>query len=898
MKKKLFKIVGITLLLLVGLVIASPFFLEGKITQIIKNKVNQNINATLDFEDASLSLIKSFPDAYLSLTNTYLVNKAPFEGDTLFSSDNVALQLSVKELFKGAEEPIAIKNLTLDGAKLHIKVDKDGNANYDIAKETADEVAPISEEKPSDFTLGLESYAITNTAIIYDDFASGMHLVISEMNHTGTGDLSLAKSELKTQTDALVSFELDSTKYLKNNKVSLDALIGLDLEENKYSFLENKVLVNQLPLVFDGFVKLNDDNQEVAISFKTPSSDFKNFLAVLPEVYSKNIEDVKTTGNFEIDGQLKGIVDDAHIPAFNIKIKSDKASFKYPDLPKAVENVFIDTEITNATGITEDTFVNLNRVSFQIDQDRFNINAKLRDLLGNPKVNAHMDGAINLSNIAKAYPVPADLNLSGLLNADVTTAFDMASVTAHQYKNTKTSGKINLSKFKYNSEELKNAVVIDEAAVTFSPSKVVLNSFNGSTGATDFKANGTLDNLLGFVFNDENIEGNFKLQSNIFALSDFMVDEEVAQEETNTNTPTTTERIKIPSFLDCTIDATAGTVLYDNITLKNFSGRLLIKDEAAKLENLKSDLFDGKLSMNGEVSTKDDISTFDMALGMDDLKIGESFKALDMFKVLAPVANALQGKLNTSIKLSGNLKEDMTPNLGAISGAILAELLSTNVDTKNAPLLKSLGSKLNFLDLEAIDLKDLKTALSFKDGKVNVKPFTVSYKDIPIQIEGNHTFDMKLGYKASMSVPAKYLGEDINKLIAKIGDDNLKDLTIPVTASIGGNYTSPKVTTDLTSGITQLTKQLVEIEKQKLIKKGKDKAEDLLGDLLRGDKKDSTATDTTKTTAKDVLGGILGNKKKDSIQTDSTAQKDPVKDAATTILGGLFGKKKKKDTVN
>ena len=279
----------------------------------------------------------------------------------------------------------------------------------------------------------------------------------------------------------------------------------------------------------------------------------------------------------------------------------------------------INTEITNATGITEDTFVNLNRISFQIDQDRFNLNAKLKDLLGNPKVNAHMDGAINLSNITKACPLPEGLNLSGLLNADVTTAFDMASVSAHQYKNTKTSGKMNLSKFKYDSDEVKSAVIIDQATVTFSPSKVVLNSFDGSTGATDFKANGTLDNLLGFVFNDEKIEGNFRLQSNIFSLSDFMVDEEVAQETDVKAPPTTIERIKIPSFLDCTIDATAGSVLYDNIVLKNFSGRLLIKDQVAQLENLKSDLFNGKLNLNGTVSTKEAISTFDMDLGMDCL---------------------------------------------------------------------------------------------------------------------------------------------------------------------------------------------------------------------------------------------------------------------------------------
>ncbi|WP_350292822.1 AsmA-like C-terminal region-containing protein [uncultured Croceitalea sp.] len=872
MKKRALKIVGMIFLILLGLVIALPFFLEGKIAEIIKNKVNQNVNATLDFEDANLSLIKSFPNAYVDLHNTSLVNKAPFIGDTLFSSGTVALNMSIKELFKSADEPIAIKSLIVDNAKLHIKVDADGNANYDIAKETEAESQTKPEEDSNNFTLALEAYEITNTAIIYDDFKSGMHLVVSEMNHSGTGDLSLEQSELQTKTDALVSFELDSTKYLNKNKVSLDALLGIDLKANKYSFLENKALVNQLPLVFDGFVKVNEENQEVDISFKTPSSDFKNFLALIPEEYSKNIESVKTTGNFEVNGQFKGIVDEKHIPTFAININSENASFKYPDLPKAVKNVFIDTQINNETGITEDTYVNINKLSFQIDEDRFNVNAKIKDLLGNTKVNAHADGKMNLANISKAYPVPSGLDLSGLLTADVTTAFDMASLENKKYANTKTSGKMDVKDFKYNSEELKNPVIINTAAVTFNPETVSLNSFDGKTGQTDFKATGTITNLLGFLFNEENVEGDFKLQSDTFALNDFMVDETVA-EETPTENPTTSERIKIPSFLDATIDATATNVLYDNLNLKNVVGRLKIKDETALLQNLSSDLFDGKLIVNGSVSTKSEISTFDMALGMESFKIGESFKALDMFKVLAPVANALQGKLNSTIKLSGNLKDDMTPNLGALTGNVLAEVLSTNLDTKNAPLLKALDGKLSFLDLEAIDLKGLKTALSFDNGKVKVKPFALKYKDIAINVDGSHTFDRQLQYKATLDVPAKYLGAEVNNLIAKIDDSSLKDLTIPVIANIGGNYTSPNVTTDLTSGVSKLTQQLVEIQKQKLLNQGKDKT-------------------------KDLLGGLLGNKKKDSTQTDSTKKKDAVKDAAGSILGGLLGKKKQKDTVN
>ncbi|MEO0573192.1 MAG: AsmA-like C-terminal region-containing protein [Bacteroidota bacterium] len=897
MKKKILRIFGALVLVLVGMLVALPFFLESKIADIIKNKVNQNSNATLDFEEANLSLIKSFPAAYVDLKAVSLVNKAPFEGDTLFSAEDIELEMSIKELFKSADEPIGIKKLHLDKAKLHIKVDTLGNANYDIALEVeAAEQEPIGNEGSS-FTLDFQEYAITHAQMIYDDFSSDLHLIISEMNHSGSGNLSLEDSKLQTDTDALVSFEMGGTQYLNKHKIALDALIGIDLNENNYSFLENSALVNQLPLVFDGFVQVNEENQEVDISFKTPSSDFKNFLAVIPEAYASNLDGVTTTGNFEVTGKFKGIVDDDHIPTFNITINSQNASFKYPDLPKTVRSVFIDTEINNETGITEDTYININQLSFQIDEDTFNLNAKIRELLGNTKVNLHGDGKINLANISKAYPMPTDYALTGILNADVTTTFDMASLEKQQYQNTKTSGKASLKDFHYESGELKNPVDIQEAALTFNPNKVSLDAFSGKTGQTDFNAKGTLSNLLGYMFNDEDLKGRFNLQSNTLAVNDFTVEETGNQEidEEDGTTPTA-ERIKIPSFLDATIDASANSVLYDNLDLKNLKGRLIIKDETATLENLSSEIFDGKLALNGTVSTKGEITTFDMGLGIDGFKISESFQALKLFKTLAPIAQAFQGRLNSSIELSGNLKDDMTLNLGTLSGDLLGQLLAAKVDTQSAPTLAALNNQFDFIDLNALNFNDLKTALSFSDGNVATKPITLNYKDIAIKLSGSHTFDAQLQYQATLDVPAKYLGSEVNNLITQIDDDSLKNLTIPVIANISGGYTSPDVSTDLTSGVTKLTQQLIEIQKQKLLDQGKDKAKDLLGGLLNQDN-DSMAKDSTKSSGvSQVLDGLLRGKKTDTTQRDSTQQNDGVKDAAKSILGGLLGKKNKDTT--
>lgn len=907
--KKFLKIIGVILLLVVGLLIAAPFILEAKIGDLIRTNVNNNVNAKLDFAEANLSLIKSFPNAELGLQNVTLINQAPFEGDTLFAAKDVRLTLGIGELFKSAGEPIGIKNLSLDNANIHVKVNEAEVANYEIGKDSGS-TATTSEESSEGFTLDLQSYRISNSTVIYDDQAAKVYLVVSDIQHRGTGDLSATVSELDTDTEATVTFELDRTNYLNKNKIKLDALIGIDLAADTYTFLKNEALVNQLPLVFDGFVKVNENSQDIDISFKTPSSDFKNFLAVIPETYSKNIENVKTTGNFMVEGRFEGTVDEEHIPKFKIKINSENASFKYPDLPKSVSNVFIDTKIINTSGIAEDTYIAIDKLSFHIDSDRFNMVAKIKELMGNTKVNAHVDGKMDLANIEKAYPVPSDLDLKGILNADITTAFDMASIESKQYENTQTTGQLDLSDFEYASEDTPNPIKIQSTSLTFNPNTVTLKKLDGATGQTDFNATGTITNLLGFMFNDEKIEGNFDLKSDTFALNDFMVEEEGTTSDTTGESDKvpapSEEKIKIPSFLDANINASANTVLYDNLTLKNVKGNLRIKDEKAILTNMTSSIFNGKLGFEGEVSTKNETPTFAMNLSMDQMQIGETFRALELFEVLAPIAGMLKGKLNSDIVLSGSLTDDLTPDLTDLSGNVLAELLATDIDSEKAKLVQALSSKLDFIKLDKLDLKGLKTALNFENGVVQVKPFSLKYDDIEIEVDGSHTFDRKLNYKATMQVPAKYLGSEVNTLIAKIDDNALDDLSIPVIANIGGDYSNPAVTTDLTGGVTSLTTKLIEIQKQKLINQGKDKVNDLLGNVLGGNtsEKDSTTNEASiEENAKDVLGGILGKDKKDSTltKTDSLPPKNEeevVKEKAKDILGGLLGRKKKKDSTN
>ena len=881
--KKALKIFGIIFLLLIVSAFAAPIIFKDKFKEMIKESINENVNAQVDFNDLTISLFKNFPKASVEIEGLLVTNFEPFKGDTLVYTKNIGLVVPLNSLMKSKGEGVIVQSFTIDDALVNIISNEDGVTNYDIAKKGAEEetTSTSKDEAPSNFNLLVDHYAINNAAINYIDEASKMKLSLTEFNHSGNGDLSASKSTLKTVTRSNISMIDGDVHYFDDNKLALDADLEIDQVNSKYSFLKNTFKINQLELNFDGYFQQHVNHNSIDLTFKTPTSDFKNFIALLPEAYSKDINNIKTNGSFAINGFAKGIIDDHNIPKFNVEVTSEKASLKYPDLPKSIENINLIAALGNATGKSADTFFDLKKLSLQIDQDVFNANALIKKLTENPAVNADLKGTLNLGNLSKAYPIQMDNTLKGILNADLQTAFTQSAIENNQYERIKNNGSFSLKDFEFASKDVVNPVLISEAAIQFDPKRVTLQQFNAKSGDSDIQATGTLDNLFGFLFSDKKLKGDFNMTSSLFKISDFMVDNTSEEENTNKESETG-EALKIPDFIDARISADAKRVVYDDLTLNNVKGNLSIKDQTASLQNLTTEMFGGRMAIDGNVSTKNEKPSFALDLGIDQFDISQSFNEMGLLSSLAPIAKLIEGKLNTMLKVSGNLDNEFGPDLSSITGNALAEILTTKIKPQNSEAFSMLNNQLSFIDLDKLDLKKLKTALSFEEGRVKIKPFDVRYEDINITVSGAHGFDKSLKYNATFDVPAKYFGKEVGGLLSKFSSDDIKDIKVPVVANIGGTIMKPQVNTDLKQSVSKLTQQLVKAQKDKLLGQGGDAIKDLVGDIFGGGKKDegeSNGEQTPDTT--------------NNATNQQEATEENIKDLANDVLD-IFGKKKKK----
>ncbi len=199
--KLVLKILGILVVIIVMLMIAIPYFYRDKIAQAVKDEINKNVNATVDFNDFSLSLFRSFPDFSLGLEGLSVVNKQPFAGDTLAYIPSFELTLDLMSVIKGEE--YILKKITISRPHINLKVNNDGKANWDITPESGEQEKTTPENQSSDdksFVVRLNHVSIHNGMIVYDDKPLTTTVILDGVEHTLSGDFTADFTTLKTFT--------------------------------------------------------------------------------------------------------------------------------------------------------------------------------------------------------------------------------------------------------------------------------------------------------------------------------------------------------------------------------------------------------------------------------------------------------------------------------------------------------------------------------------------------------------------------------------------------------------------------------------------------------------------------------------------------------------------------
>jgi hypothetical protein len=1007
--KKILKYTGIAILSLLLIAFLIPILFKGRIVTLVKAEINKNLEAKVDFKDVSLSLFRHFPKLSIGLEDMSVSGVHDFEKDTLISAKRIDASVDIWSALSGSE--MKVYGVYLQTPRIHALINKDGKANWDITKK--DTTTSTGGERSS-FKMKLEKYSISNGYIFYKDETANMQAEISGLDHEGSGDITSDVFTLATKTKALsASFNYEGIPYLINAETGINTDVIIDNGKSKYSFKNADIAVNHLKLTADGFFQIdNDSAYSMDIKFNALSSEFKNFLSLVPAIYKTDFDKLKTGGTAAFKGFVKGFYSPAQLPAYSIDLDVKDGYFQYPDLPEPVKNInvamqvnnpdgvmdhttvdiskghlemgaepidfhllfknpetikYIDAvvkgnlnlasvsrfvkleegtrleglvcadayakgslnaiekqkgdfnaggffsvsnffyaskdfpqpvqngnfkiDIANTGGVADATTINVSKGHLELGKDPFDFNLKLSHPMSAVTFNGSAKGKFTLDNIHQFTALEPGTTVKGLLDADVNFSGSKADIDKKNYDNINTTGVVNLSNVTYVSKEYPGGVQIQTAQLKFNPQNVALNNFDGQFQNTHLAANGVLDNLIGYALHNQELTGTINVAADKIMLNEWLGTTDSTTSSTGSSGP-----FVVPAKINITVNAKADAVQYDKVTYNNVRGALVVKDETVRLQNLETNALDGSIAFNGSYSTKQNKSKPDISLqyNVKDVDIQKAFFSYNTMQKLMPMGKFLAGKLTSQFSMTGRLDDRMFPDLTTLCGNGNL-LLIQGVLSKFQPLDK-LASTLDVTELKDLSLKDIKTYFEFANGKMLVKPFNFTVKDIDMQVGGMHGLDQSIDYIIGIKLPRKYLGNNgnllINNLAAKANSNG-----IPVTVSdvvdlnvkMTGSISNPVIKTDLRQSAGDVTKEL----KQQATAFIQQKTEE--------------TKQTLKDTATAIKNEVVGDVKKELVKqltgtkdsTDKSSLQDTKQKTVETLkntLGGFLKKKKAGDS--
>lgn len=803
---KLFiKFIGFLLLVLAVAIVAIPYFYRDKIAEIVKEEINKSVNATVDFGDFNLSLLRSFPHFNFQLQDLSVINKAPFDGDTLAFVPEFALTIDLMSVIRGSAPEVTRVNISKP--VVNALVLEDGAANWDIvpeSEEVATETPQTTESSP--LVIQLKSVTISDARIVYDDKSLVTFVVLEGVNHQLSGDFTMDFTSLNTYTTVeKLSVNYDGMQVFDNIGAELDALIDADLANFIFTLRNNELRLNDLFLEFDGTIGMHDNGDySLMLSYASKNSDFKSFLSLIPALYMKDFETLQTSGSLNVNGNVKGVYSENAYPGFALNILVENGFFQYPDLPKAVENVNIETRIAFPGGDLDLLTVDIPEFRLSMAGNQLSANLSVKNPMTDVVMKGGVTGKMDLGQVKAFYPLEEGDALSGIITSNVSFSGKMSDIENEQYERFNFMGSVLMEGFSFQSGMLPETVAISKAQLNFAPEYLDLVSFNMSLGRNDVSAKGKIENFLPYFLNEEVLKGNLAVSSNYLNLSDLMPEADtvaVPQPETPVEAADTLALsvIEIPGNIDFTMAADFKKVVYDNIELSNMNGRLLVKESAVNLENLNMEVLDGTIGLSGKYDTKDPSKPIAaMAIAIANIDIQQAYATFGTLEKFAPIAEKTQGSFSTNFTMNTLLDDELMPVYNTMNGN--GGLQTSRIVVENVNSINKLADALKMPELKRLALDPVNLTFEFINGVLHVKPFDIKYEDVSMNIGGWTSLDQTIQYDMVLTIPRDRFGGAANAVLDnlvneanKLGTNFSLGEKINVKGAITGTITDPKV---------------------------------------------------------------------------------------------------------
>jgi hypothetical protein len=753
--------------------------------------------------------------------------------------------------------------------------------------------------------IKLKKFEVRDGRIYYKDFEGNMSASLEGFNFLLSGDMSEDFTDLNiTSTTSSFGFIMDGMKYINNARLDCNSLIKADLVKFIFTFGKTDMKLNDLTMGMEGtFGMPNDTDMDFDIRFFSRETAFKTLLSMVPAIYSKDFAGLKTSGTLSLEGTVKGVMNDTQMPKVDIALLVKDGYFAYPDLPKSVENVNIDVKIFYDGVVEDNTKVDVNKFHLEVAGNPFDMQLHIITPMSDMQMNGLFKGRIDLSSLSDVVPMD-DAMMSGTINADINFMGKMSDIDNENYDAFKAEGLLEVMNVKVSGKDLPMPVTIEKTNMYFSPQFVNLTAFDAKLGNSDIHMNGKLENFIPYVFKNETIKGSLNFSSDYLDLNELMADTTSDEEAVTADTSVLTV-VEVPKNIDFVMQTDLKKVLYDNLSIDNILGKLIVKDGKVMMEKLSMNMLEGSMLISGEYNTQDmKTPMVDLNMSIKNIDIPSSYIAFNTVQKLAPIAENMRGKISTDLIFTSNIDSAMSPVYNSIVGYGL--LVTKEVQITNSETFAKIAGVLKNDKFKDVIIQDINASFEIKNGRVFVKPFDTKLGPAKANIGGDQGLDQTMNYVMALAIPRNEFGGGANDVYqGLLSQASSKGINIKasddvnVQLKITGTFSDPKIGLDVKESMAKSkaeVKDAVQAKVKEEVAKVKEEVKAKAGAEIDKIMKDAEKqAENVRTTAKEAGDKLVKEAKIQGDNLVKQAGSNPVKKLAAQKTSAELVKKANKN---
>jgi len=741
--RRLLITLGTTLLLAIGLAVATAAVFNRQIGERIVSAINQHLTTELRVNQINLLFFQNFPDATAVLKAVVLEDN---RDSMLLEAATISFNLNLWGLMQG---DFQIDAATISEGRMMVWVDEEGQPNYPVwdRSVSADSVARLELNNAS-----WQKVQMQDMELVYVNEQTRQHYAVNLDRAEFRGAFEQQQFSLFSDAELTTQFlEVGSLRYLSATPLSFKGNLLFALPQSSCQMEDLEVRLGNTIFNVGGAIVQRDSSTNFALLVNSEEGSLKDIFRLLPDSYASYLDDLASQGDFRFAAQVEGVQNANEYPVVSAQLEVKDHKLTTPHLVQAIEHVAFRADYTSGQGQDSSTSqLIIQDFTAYLDQQAIQMKLHLDDFT-RPQIDFRLDGTLPLGAVYGLLHRPAVSEGSGQLIIDDVQLRGALSdlVRPNRTAAVHSSGRLEFDRasLTLNNEKLS----INQGEVEIQDNQLLLKNLQFAGANSEFTLNGQAFNLWPVLFDAQQAELEFTGVLNSQQLDiDRLLTAVNLQTARDTAHPTgdslrivqIQRRKRLTQLLKGSCQATVRQYTYGTIAGSDFTGIISFDNQVMRLRG-GTNAMQGQIQLDGQMVFAQ-APRLSAQFDLEGVDITTLFNETNHFNQQVLTGEQINGSLNSQLLIEASWSEKgefLDDQLH-----VMAAVDITNGAFKDWALFNALGSFVKVNELKDLSFQSLQSYFEIRRQQIYIPALFVQGEHLNLSLRGQYSFSNELDY--------------------------------------------------------------------------------------------------------------------------------------------------------